>query len=414
MGSGYLAPQAPWWSDRNLLKRFVVDLITGELSRLRPGWAPSPGPAWDDRCAIDTDLGADSLELMQLATALSQMLHTHETGIEDYFLMRRTLGDWVDIAAAGLDGYAAKLSFVTSGSTGIPKTCSHTLAALLQEASTLSTLFHGTKRLLFAVPSHHIYGFLFTILLPEMLRLDSRSVIDLRETIPSGLPARAAPGDLVVAHPEFWRAAVRCDTRYTVDVTGVTSTGPCAEDICDALTAAGVSRLVQIYGSSETAGIGWRNDPRAAYALFPYWSVDLARPEYLIREGPDGCLTSIAVQDRIDWIDERHFSVGLRHDAGVQVGGVNVFPTRVADLLKQHRLVADAVVRLMRLDEGNRLKAYVVLAPTARDALSATRELRSWIDAVLPVAQRPKALTIGPALPTTVMGKPCDWLITDL
>ena len=140
MTAGYLAPNGPWWSDRNLLRRFVIDLITSELTRLRPGWAQLRRPGWDDALTIDNDLGADSLELVQLATALSQMLHTYETGIEDYLLMRRTLGDWVDIAAAGLDGYAAKISFVTSGSTGSPKTCSHTLAALLQEASTLSAL----------------------------------------------------------------------------------------------------------------------------------------------------------------------------------------------------------------------------------------------------------------------------------
>ena len=414
MTAGYLAPNGPWWSDRNLLRRFVIDLITSELTRLRPGWAQLRRPGWDDALTIDNDLGADSLELVQLATALSQMLHMYETGIEDYLLMRRTLGDWVDIAAAGLDGYAAKISFVTSGSTGSPKTCSHTLAALLQEASTLSALFDGTKRLLFAVPSHHIYGFLFTILLPGILGLGSESVIDLRTTIPSGLAARVAPGDLVVAHPAFWQTAVRDDLQYPAGATGVTSTGPCPVEVCDALSAAGLRRLVQIYGSSETAGVGWRTDSRDAYTLFAYWSADPAKPDHLRREQPDNGLTSTAVQDRIDWIDERHFFVGPRHDSGVQVGGVNVFPTRIADLLKQHELVADAVVRLMRPDEGNRLKAYVVLAPAVCDATSAIQELRNWIDTVLPVAQRPKALTVGASIPVTVMGKPCDWLVADL
>lgn len=169
-----------WWSDRTLLKRFIVDLVAGELRRLRPGATPLPSAPWPDMLTIDQDLGADSLELVQLATALAQALHMHEAGIEDYLLMRRTLGDWVEIAANSLDIYSVTISFVTSGTTGVPKTCPHELAVLLQEAAFLAELFQGVERLYFAVPSHHIYGFLFTILLPEMLRLDTASIIDMR------------------------------------------------------------------------------------------------------------------------------------------------------------------------------------------------------------------------------------------
>ena len=155
----------PWWSNHALLKRFVVDLISGELRRLRPGKLQLPGAPWPDSLMIDQDLATDSLELMQLATALAQAPHMHEAGIEDYLLMRRGLNDWVEIIANSLDIYSATISFITSGTTGFPKACPHELAVLLQEAAFLAELFPGTKRLYIAVPSHHIYGFLFTILL---------------------------------------------------------------------------------------------------------------------------------------------------------------------------------------------------------------------------------------------------------
>lgn len=400
-----------WWANRGLLRRFVVDLVVGELRRLRPGGTPSIA-TWNDAFALDEDAGADSLELLQIATALSQALHLHQAGLEDYLLMRRTVGDWVDIASTSLDCHADALSFLTSGSTGLPKTCSHTMTNLLQEAFVLATLFAGTKRLLFAVPSHHIYGFLFTVLLPRLLRLDAAALIDLRESIPSALAARTAPGDLVIAHPDFWRIALQSTSRFAVDVAGVTSTGPCADETCDALAAAGLGRLVQIYGSSETAGIGWRAAAREPYVLFPYWSVDPAKPDCLRREAPDGSVSNSALQDRIEWVDARHFTVGARCDMAVQVGGMNVFPKHVAAVLKQNPLVADAAVRLMRPEEGNRLKAYVVLADEVGNVIDATREITQWIDTKLPVAQRPKALTVGTALPVTPMGKPCDWLIS--
>jgi acyl-CoA synthetase (AMP-forming)/AMP-acid ligase II len=49
----------------------------------------------------------------------------------------------------------------------------------------------------------------------------------------------------------------------------------------------------------------------------------------------------------------------------VQVAGVNVWPQRVAEALRAHPDVLDAVVRPMRADEGERLKAFVVPRPDA-------------------------------------------------
>lgn len=400
-----------WWTDRGLLKRFVVDLITGELRRLRPGAVRLLSASWPDTLTIDQDLGADSLELMQLATALAESLHMHEAGIEDYLLTRCRISDWCDIAADSLDIHSETISFVTSGTTGMPKNCPHELVGLLQEVAFLAELFQGAKRLYFAVPSHHIYGFLFTILLPRMLRLDPLSVIDLRTRLPSVLPGVTEPGDLVVGHPEFWRASLHSGMRYAAGVTGVTSTGPCPAEVSHALATSGLGRFVQIYGSSETGGIGWRAESGAGYGLFPFWSRDPHSLQQLNRVTTGNVLTSVIMPDRLDWFDDRHFTVAARHDAAVQVGGINVFPAYVADLLKQHQFVADAQVRLMRPDEGSRLKAYVVLAALAQDTGAAIEEVRCWIDATLPVAQRPKALTFGSAIPINAMGKPCDWLI---
>lgn len=398
-----------WWSDRRFLKRFVTDLVAGELSRLRPGWVPAADNAWEDAFRIDLDLGADSLEMMQLATALSQALHLHVAGIEDYLLRRKTIGDWIDTASDGLDHFAADLTFMTSGSTGQPKSCRHSMSSLLQETSVQGTFFKGKSRLLFAVPSHHIYGFIFTILLPQHLGIGAEAMLDLRRRVPSTLSGIVLPGDLVVGYPEFWGAAARGSAQYREDVTGVTSTAPCAADICDRLIDAGMAALVQVYGSSETAGVGWRTDPRGSYELYPFWRADATGTDRLMRTDSEGDVTRVLAPDQFEWVDDRHFSVGKRHDAAVQVGGLNVFPAHVAGILRQHHHVADAAVRLMRPDEGNRLKAYLVLDPSVENSESALEEVRRWVDATLPVAQRPKAFTVGPALPTTVAGKAADW-----
>ena len=397
---------ARWWQPRATLHRVVADLVADELARERRQAVPRALP-WPGDLRLEDDLGVDSLELVALATALVEALHLHESGIEDYLLARRTLGDWVDIAAAGLAQFDARLTFRTSGSTGVPRPCLHPLAWLQQEVRHLATLFEGRRRVLCAVPAHHIYGFLFTVLLPQALGVDEEAIVDLRGSTPAWLARGARPGDLVIAHPDFWRAAARTVAALPADVVGVTSTAPCPDDVAQAMADAGLARLVQVYGSSETAGIGARASHHEDYALFPHWRLDAADPRRLVRTLPEAGEQAFVLQDALEPRGDRHFRLGARHDQAVQVGGINVFPARVREVLCRHPQVQDAAVRLMRPEEGTRLKAFVVpnedAGPELRDAL------RVWIDAQLAVAERPKAICFGKALPVSSTGKAADW-----
>lgn len=398
-----------WWNDSTVLHRFISDLVIDEFRHLRPGGLGLPQQTLAGSARIDKDLGADSLELLSLATALTEVIHLHESGIEDYLLVRRTVADWVDSAAQGLSVFSSKLTFRTSGSTGMPKPCTHELAALCQEIEYLAGSFQGRRRILTAVPCHHIYGFLFTILLPRALGIDSDAVIDIRNTLPSAFARRVQPGDLVIGHPEFWRALARGVPAVGHDVIGVTSSGPCPDDVSDAVTDAGLSALYQIYGTSETAGIGWRPSRSEPYALFPYWSTDSDRPGSLIHTHVDGRSQEMMLPDRLDWKGPSTFTVGARLDSAVQVGGVNVFPGQVREVLLGHPDVADAFVRLMRPEEGSRLKAFVVPQPGVSHDGALYSALCDWTATHLPPVARPRAITFGHRLPRTASGKMEDW-----
>ncbi len=399
---------APWWQARPVLRRFVADLIEDELLRLRRSGASVAQP-WPEELTLEQDLGVDSLERLTLAAALAESLHLHQSGIEDYLLARRSLGDWIDVADAGLTRFSSELTFRTSGSSGVPKPCLHQLSSLQQEIDQLAVLFEGRQRILSAVPSHHIYGFLFNVLLSRALGLDPEAVIDLRRSTPAWLARGAMPGDLLIGHPDFWEAVARTVPRLPADLVGVTSTAPCPDHVSDAIEKAGIARLAHIYGSSETAGIGWRWSYRDPYSLFAHWSFSADHADQLLRRLPDGRQQAHACQDRLDRLGPCSFNVASRHDEGVQVGGVNVFPSRVEAALKRHPLVQDAVVRLMRPDEGTRLKAYVVPRSAVADTALLVADLRRWIDAHLTVPERPKSIRLGTRLPVTVSGKHSDW-----
>lgn len=400
----------PWWQPRAALRRFVSDLVADELARHRRSAVPRPLP-WGEDLRLDADLGVDSLELLALAGALAEALQLHVSGIEDYLLAKRSLGEWVDIAQAGLECFSERLTLRTSGSSGVPKPCPHALATLRQETRHLATLLPGRRRLLLAVPSHHIYGFLFGVLLPQDLGLPADAVIGLRAGTPAWLARAAQPGDLVVGYPEFWGAVARSLTALPADVVGVTSTAPCPDEVAREVVAAGLARLVQVYGASETAGVAARDAVHAPCALFPCWRFDPADTQRLLRTLPGG-EQSFSPQDALERCGERQFRLGPRFDQAVQVGGINVFPARVREVLLRHPAVQDAAVRRMRPEEGTRLKAFVVPRAGA-DTGGLEAQLREWIDRELTVPERPKAIRIGTRLPTGPSGKPADWDLRD-
>jgi len=403
---------ACWWHDAAGLQRMVADLLAAELALLRPG-RQLRAPPWPVALDLRRDLGADSLELMGLASALETQLHLH--GVADAPLLTRTcLADWLDAARAGLDADGSALTFRTSGSSGAPKPCTHPLALLWQEVDALATLLPGRRRIVSLVPAHHIYGFLFTVLLPRRLGIDA--VCDLRGHAPAALAAQLAAGDLVIGYPDFWRAFGLATGQLAPDVVGVTSTAPCPPEVARAALGTGLARLVQVYGSSETAGVGWRDEAEDGYTLLPYWSRD-DQADGLVRRRPDGTCQSALLQDRLAWAGDGRFKPDGRIDQAVQVGGVNVFPGYVADVLRLHPAVLEASVRRMRPDEGERLKAFVVLRDVldVHDGAMADADLQAglhaWLSERLTAPECPAAYAFGPRLPRGASGKLADWII---
>ena len=406
------------------MRRFLADLIDAELVRLRPGAASMGRVLAQLDADLVADCGADSLELMALTATLAASLHLPQAAMLDGLLADTSLAAWTRATAAALDAAdaagggadrdapALTVGFRTSGSTGVAKACAHGLDALWQEVAVLAALLPGRRRIVSAVPCQHIYGFLFTVLLPQ--QAGALPVIDVRAQVAAGVWQGLQPGDLVVAHPAFWQAALAGAgaSALPADITGVSSGAPCEDALALGLVAAGLARLVQVYGSSETAGVGWREQGALPYQLLPYWRRDPGDEANLLRSMPDGSVRAYSLPDRLAWSDDGRFVPAGRDDAAVQVGGVNVFPGHVQRVLEAHPAVRAAAVRLMRPDEGSRLKAFVVNDGSVSEQ-ALTEQLRSWMQNRLSALERPVSLTFGNALPRQRNGKLADWVIDE-
>jgi len=399
------APRPAWWQEESVLRRVVVDLVAAELA-LAPGRV-LPSPPWPAERDLARDVGADSLDLMGAATALGDLFGFGRAGMGDALLGRPVLSDWVDAARASLTRFDADLVFRTSGSSGMPKRCPHRLVDLWCEVDELARVLPGRRRVLSAVPAHHIYGFLFTVLLPQASG-DPLPVMDVRGSSPAALSGILQPGDLVVAHPDWWRQVAALGLAFPDDVVGVTSTAPCPDAVARALADGGL-RLVQVYGSSETAGVGWREAAGEAYRLFSYWQV--AGEGMLERSVGHGMVECFPLQDRLEWKSDDHFLPNGRKDHAVQVGGSNVFPDYIGEVLAMHPAVAKCQVRLMRPDEGTRLKVFVVPRDKYADAEALRRVLTTWIAGRLTPPERPAVFSFGPQVPRGPNGKLTDWII---
>lgn len=413
-----LTPFGPVPDADPALHRWLRDLLAAELAALRPGRPAPPPAAWTADTDLAADFGVDSLELLGFSSALSDVLGPASPETALSFFEDTRLSRWTTLvgqAWAAADVGQAPLAFRTSGSTGTPKRCLHARAALAAELDAHATWAAGTGRVVAAVRSHHIYGFLFTVLWPRRGDGGPRPVLDVCGLPPAAVLPQLRPGDLVVAFPDWWAAWRRAGLRPPPGVTGLTSTAPCPDDLAQALVDGGLARLVQVYGSTETAGVGWRDAAHAPWRLLPVWDRHPEDAQGLRRVAGAGSgagqapsTASVELPDRVEWIDARHFHVGGRRDGVVQVGGVNISPELVAQRLRAHPEVADAVLRLHPGPVGPRLKAFVVPRPGVDRASLPTR-LLAWSSWQLVPAARPVHVSVGDVLPRDAMGKPCDW-----
>ena len=360
------------------------------------------------------ELALEALYFFSLADA------GNSSGLQAELAGQPEFAAWAEILFA--QWYKTSICFSTSGSTGIPTRHCFSIDLLLEEIISAVSRYRSRQRIISVMPAHHSYGMKYGPLLAKYLDIPLLFTTMLPS---SSFFAMLRPGDLVVAFPLFWEAVLTMHGTgvaavFPHDVAGMTATSPCPPEVLHKLITPGqrgekplLSAITEIYGSSETSGIGMRCDGGEWYELFSCWesimnAEGVRQIRRVKRDGPLG--QPVPLPDIADWHDARHFRPERRRDNAVQVAGVNVYPEKIAAVIRSHPLVRDCAVRLMRPEEGTRLKAFIVPAiPKAQAADAFGKSFRDWLAARLDTASRPKHITLGEKLPSTAMGKAADW-----
>jgi len=418
------------------LLEVIKALVADELKSIRRlGTHELPTDEWNAETLISANrqnastaisLQADSMEWLSLAGRVMQFFNLQDTGYEDYLLRYKTLGEWAELVAiarkdSDVDS-ASTITFHTSGSTGKPKAVQHHWQNLVAEAETFKSYFEmlfepprsqPINRVIALCPSHHIYGFLFTALLPEIVGDQPIPVLRGFKAFSTVQAGALQDGDLIIGLPHMWQQLQRSGTEFKGKVIGVSSTGPCPKSVIDALKTQGLSHFIEIYGSTETGGVGVRRNAKQGFELLPRWN---RCPDAGAESEAQGTMLvdvnshdKVTLCDHLDWLNQRQFVPTGRIDNAVQVGGINVFPDQVAAQLESHPGVAKAAVRLMHEDEGERLKAFIVPRHPQANPEQLIEALEQWCQAHLPAVANPKQYTFGAELPRNTLGKIGDW-----
>jgi len=159
------------------LQRIFRDLTAEEMSQSRGDFSISESSReWNAETTIrDRDergagsIGVDSLELIQLATRMSEYFGLEQFGIGDSLLRGKTMGDWCRMIHDVMEPAWESITVRSSGTTGTPKASAHSRENLERECRGWETLLGPVQRIVSLVPAHHLYGLVWSCLLPSSI-----------------------------------------------------------------------------------------------------------------------------------------------------------------------------------------------------------------------------------------------------
>jgi acyl-coenzyme A synthetase/AMP-(fatty) acid ligase len=278
----------------------------------------------------------------------------------------------------------------TSGTTGPGKAVPKALRHLDLEVTVLERMFGarlGDAKLFATVSHQHLYGLLFRLLWPLAAgrAFCAETFLHNEELFPrmrrSGAFALATtPAHLrrMRGHAEL--ASLRDGVRAVFS-----SGGPLEDDVAYDIAETLGQAPIEIFGSSETGGVAWREQSRhgesAAWRAFPGVTLSVEPSEQrLVVSSPfvslgsvvgEGDLQETAMGDRVELDGAGGFRLLGRADRIVKVGEKRLALPEMESHLRAHPWVAEAA--LVPIDAGGetRVGAVVALSETGQSALAA-------------------------------------------
>lgn len=321
-----------------------------------------------------------------------------------------------------------RLVVQTSGSSGEPLDIDKQLAQLDAEVRTLEAAFGAAlsdpSLKVWATVSHqHIYGLLFQVLWPLS---SGRALVSGRLEYPEAILAAMSQGpNVLVASPAHLKRFP--DSLPWAQVRGCTraifsSGGPLLPDASQEVHRLTGLSPIEVYGSSETGGIAWRQRAEHGDTWNPFAAVRLRQVDGLLEVAspnlPDD--TPWLTSDLVRLHEDGRFELLGRADRIVKLEEKRVSLTAMERVLTAQADICEVKVFPLTEADRMRLAAVVVLSEEGQQALQEQGKKAltdQFKQALLQVVERvalPRRWRFVAALPANAQGKVTEALLTHL
>jgi len=327
----------------------------------------------------------------------------------------------IDVALPFLSLNLDKIDVVlfTSGSTGAPKAINKTLLMLDLEVASLERQFGvvlGQSSIVSTVSHQHIYGLLFRILWP----LCAGRPFAATDLIYTEQVIENANQDKVLISSPALLKRLQEGTKKGRYLTVFSSGGPLSNDAAQLCKQLLNKFPVEVFGSTETGGIGFRQQESAQtpWTFFAEVHAKLGLESCLALTSPwlsdelihtdDGFYQT---SDQCDLLENYQFRLKDRVDRIVKIEEKRVSLIEVETHLNELEWVAESVVIVIAESHRVSLGALLKLTPVGEEMLVALGKGKFWIklrqalrDWVEPVAI-PRRFRITSEIPMNKQGK---------
>lgn len=308
------------------------------------------------------------------------------------------------------NGRSELLRIFTGGSTDTPQIWSKTTNNIFGEALFLAQHFGVTPndRIVATVPPYHIYGLLFSVVLPLVA---SAGVSAETPSFPGEIASviKEKRATVLAAVPAHYRA-LRETKLKTPDLRiAFSSAGMLEQEDGKAFFDNNGVGVTEVYGSTETGGIATRNRGQSEEYFTAFATVDwqvhddclAVRSPYLsagLALDEDGFFLTA---DRAEIVEHNGFILKGRADTVTKVGGKRVDLEEIRTALKEIAGVSDCVVMALPEKSGreHRLAALIQAVDVQRQTI-----IKKLGD-VLESYAIPRRLTIVAQMPVKENGK---------
>ena len=301
------------------------------------------------------------------------------------------------------------LKLFTGGSSGKPKLWSKTPVNIFSEVMHLAEKFSVTENDLFAatVPPRHIYGILFSVLLPL---LSGASVLEEICSFPGEITRalEEKKTTVLISIPIHYRVLNGKTIKSNTLRLAFSSTAPLGKEEGEAFYRETGTGVVEVYGSTETGGIAVRNRAQGSESLIPLdpveWKISgellHVRSGFISPELPRDDEGYFITGDRCEYAGDTGFRLLGRADGIIKVAGKRVDLDEIREKIKNLPGVRDAVVLSIPLDRGREHEIVALVEGTSNE-----KDLRLSLSEKLEAYSLPRRIRITEKIPISKTGK---------